>query len=83
MLSKCANPSCTASFLYFHQGKLFRMETETAESAAGPTAASARIVRRTEFFWLCDRCASEMKLEYDSKGRLLVKPVVPDFRAAS
>ena len=27
MLSKCANPGCSASFLYLHQGKLFRLET--------------------------------------------------------
>jgi hypothetical protein len=40
-------------------------------------------VRRTEFFWLCDRCASEMTLEYDSKGSVLVKPAVHDLRAAS
>ena len=26
MLSKCANPSCAAPFLYFHSGKLFRVE---------------------------------------------------------
>ncbi len=25
MLSKCANPGCTATFLYLHQGKLFRL----------------------------------------------------------
>ena len=25
MLSKCANPDCPASFLYLHQGKLFRL----------------------------------------------------------
>ena len=28
MLSKCANPQCRAAFLYLHQGKLFRIETE-------------------------------------------------------
>ena len=27
MLSKCANPGCPASFLYLHQGKLFRLDT--------------------------------------------------------
>jgi hypothetical protein len=81
MLSKCANPSCSASFRYFHQGKLFRMETD-APGHNGTTSA-AKTVRRTEFFWLCDKCASEMTLEYDSKGSVRVKLVVSDFRAAS
>jgi hypothetical protein len=27
MVSKCANPDCSAVFRYFHQGKLFRIET--------------------------------------------------------
>ena len=59
------------------------METETAENEPGRTASVPKITRRTEFFWLCDRCASEMTLEYDSKGSVLVKPAVDDFRAAS
>jgi hypothetical protein len=59
------------------------METETAENEPGQTSAAAKIARRTEFFWLCDRCASEMTLEYDSKGSVLVKPAVHDLRAAS
>ena len=29
MLSKCANPSCSASFLHLAGGRLFRLETET------------------------------------------------------
>lgn len=59
------------------------METETAENEPRQTAAASKITRRTEFFWLCDRCASEMTLEYDSKGSVLVKPAVHDLRAAS
>ena len=27
MLSKCANPGCPASFLYLHEGKLFRLDS--------------------------------------------------------
>jgi len=36
MLSKCANPPCSASFRYFRQGKLFRVDTEP--SGIVPTA---------------------------------------------
>jgi hypothetical protein len=83
MLSKCANPSCTASFLYFHQGRLFRMETEMPQNDPDDSVPASKFARRTEFFWLCDRCASEMTLEHDSKGSVLVKPAAHDLRAAS
>jgi hypothetical protein len=59
------------------------METEMPENEPGETVPTDKIVRRTEFFWLCDRCASEMTLEYDRKGSVLVKPAVHDLRAAS
>jgi hypothetical protein len=29
MLSKCANPGCPASFIYLHEGKLFRLDSST------------------------------------------------------
>ena len=63
MLSKCANPQCRAAFLYLHQGKLFRIETE-AGSHQDPAADSGarKPVRRLEYFWLCDDCASQMTL---------------------
>lgn len=83
MLSKCANPSCSASFRYFHQGKLFRMETESPAHESDEATTAGRIARRTEFFWLCDKCSSEVTLEYDAKGSVKVRPVVSDFRAAS
>jgi hypothetical protein len=79
MLSKCANPVCSASFRYFHEGKLFRIETSgAAESVQSPKPAG-----RVEFFWLCDRCAPEMILEYDVHGHVRVTPAVRGYREAS
>ncbi len=84
MLSKCANPSCFALFRYFHQGKLFRMEVEIPEEDRNTVAGDAtKIVRRAEFFWLCDRCAVELTLEYDSRGKVLVTRLAQDLREAS
>jgi hypothetical protein len=83
MLSKCANPSCTASFRYFHQGKLFRMELETAEPDEAVLTRAGKAVRHAEFFWLCDRCAPRMTLEHTSNGNVVVKPVDDGLRAAS
>jgi len=83
MLSKCANPSCTASFRYFHQGKLFRMEVETSDPDEAVLTHAGKSVRRAEFFWLCDRCATQMTLEHSRSGRVVVKPVEDGLRVAS
>jgi hypothetical protein len=32
MISKCANPACTAHFLYLHEGKLFRVFRNSEDS---------------------------------------------------
>lgn len=80
MLSKCANPSCSASFRYFHEGKLFRIET------SGSTAGNAELAKpagRVEFFWLCARCAPEMTVRDDGRGHISITPVGRDFREAS
>jgi hypothetical protein len=51
MLSKCANPSCRASFRYLHEGKLFRIELASE--------------RKYEHFWLCPDCCRTMTLAVD------------------
>ena len=38
MLSKCANPGCPATFLYLHQGKLFRLDTSVEILAVSRSA---------------------------------------------
>jgi hypothetical protein len=67
MLSKCANPSCSALFLYLHQGKLFRMETSVGpgnEAGANP-AETRKPVRKLEYFWLCQECCRSLTLTFD------------------
>jgi hypothetical protein len=39
MLSKCANPKCSAAFRYLHDGKLFRMEVPAALASANQSRA--------------------------------------------
>jgi hypothetical protein len=60
MLSKCTNPSCSASFLHLSDGRLFRLETETRFPS--PNA------RETEYFWLCESCSAEMTLRLIRDG---------------
>ena len=65
MLSKCANPGCPATFLYLHEGKLFRLDTKVEILARVPVREVTRPSRRVEFFWLCDQCAAELTLGYN------------------
>jgi hypothetical protein len=80
MLAKCANPACSAPFLYLREGKLYQIEMQTEmPAAAGEQKAEVaknerKPARRLEFFWLCGRCARQMTLSFD-RGRGVV--VVP------
>lgn len=50
MLLNCANPNCTAEFLYLYEGELFLIELPD------------RTVQR---YWLCGACARSMRVVYD------------------
>jgi hypothetical protein len=76
MVSKCANPDCTASFRYFHIGKLFRLDSppaHTHKTASGEDEMLKR-VPRLEFFWLCDECAGKMTLTFEKGMGVSVQP---------
>ncbi|PYX12916.1 MAG: hypothetical protein DMG84_18100 [Acidobacteria bacterium] len=86
MLSKCANPGCSASFLYLHQGKLFRLETsgngdDTHGEVADPQGKHSS--RRLEYFWLCDECASLMTVSFKKGVGVMTRPLFVARKAAS
>lgn len=67
MVSKCANPNCSSTFLHLSDGKLFRWDTDTtlpnhADFGADPLIRKP--VRHIEFFWLCNDCARSMTLTF-------------------
>ncbi|MGH9524014.1 MAG: hypothetical protein ACRD3E_15940 [Terriglobales bacterium] len=64
MVSKCANPACSAPFLYLHDGRIF------AVRPAGPARSGmgAAVVER---YWLCGACAEEMTLVLHGGGVVL------------
>ena len=77
MVSKCANPECVVPFRYFHQGKLFRLETESGHErrrGLGVDNALMKPLRRIEFFWLCEDCASKMTLVSEKDIGVTVRP---------
>jgi hypothetical protein len=82
MLSKCANPGCRATFLYLHQGKLFRFDTSIETLARTPVSEMARSSRRVEFFWLCEECAQDMTLTYNRETGIKIVPLTKEFTRA-
>jgi hypothetical protein len=59
MLSKCANPACSATFRYLHEGRLFHV----AVGAATPEQGTTR-----ERFWLCGECSRKMTVIANALG---------------
>jgi len=86
MLSKCANPGCSASFLYLHQGKLFRLETsgngdDTRGEVADPPGKHSS--RRLEYFWLYAERASLMPVRLKPGVRVMRRPRYVARKAAA
>jgi photosystem II stability/assembly factor-like uncharacterized protein len=78
MLSKWATPGCSASFLYLHQGKLFRLETSGNGDDAGVDVADPHgknSSRRLEYFWLCDDCSSLMTVSFQKGVGVTIRPL--------
>jgi hypothetical protein len=57
MVSTCANPRCSAKFLYLHDGTLFSLKSQPTSDygAAGGI----------KYFWLCPTCSTTMTLVFD------------------
>jgi hypothetical protein len=83
MLSKCANPGCPATFLYLHQGKLFRLDTTVEILARSPVRKMTSASRHIEFFWLCNQCAAELTLGYQKGTGITVVPLPKELGLAA
>ena len=89
MLSKCTNPECSATFLYLHRGKLFRIETvgrEDRRRLLEGQGGAHKPMRRIEFYWLCEDCAGKMTLTFDKRNGVVVRaqaPSLPERAAAT
>lgn len=67
MLSKCANPECTARMKYLHEGRLFIVQTRSSARywSNDSGSFSAPPGNQTEYHWLCDSCVDRMTLTRD------------------
>lgn len=72
MLSKCANPDCSASFHYLGKGKLYEIRDEAPPKYPQPFKKAAG---RSERFWLCDRCSNLMTLAVDATKKVILMPL--------
>ena len=76
MVSKCANPECSAPFRYFHTGKLFRADIAVGldrRRTLGQDDRRDKPLRRLEFFWLCEDCAGRMTVSFDKETGVKVR----------
>jgi len=72
MVSKCANPGCSAPFHYLRDGKVFQLQME---NQPGPQLLRpAKPPARVEHFWLCGECAASMTLLVD-EGKVMAVPL--------
>lgn len=58
MVSKCANPACSASFRYLHEGRIFSIYSVNPGRLPDWRESGANIER----YWLCPACARNMTL---------------------
>ena len=80
MLSKCANPSCSAAFQYLRDGRLFQMET----GLGGPAeAGDKKPAHKIEYFWLCAACCTDLTLTYQTGKGVVTVPLRPARTAAA
>ena len=67
MLAKCANPACSATFRYLHEGKLFAIESRADSLKRGPPADAeyASRSKSPQNFWLCSSCCRDLTVQTD------------------
>jgi len=83
MISKCANPECSAPFRYLRDGKLFRVDLDQLESTLPEQDDPAKKWHRMEHFWLCGRCAASLTLVAEKGKGITVVSLSSEFRKAS
>jgi hypothetical protein len=76
MLNRCANPGCARRFRKLEDGKLFLVEVDIAEAAAG----AGRFGRHLEHYWLCDQCASVLTLSIQQERGVVAVPLAHSMK---
>ena len=74
MLSKCANPPCSAPFRYLREGRLYLLDYKAGFSGRKPTADLKLLgtSRAFDCLWLCSSCCRDMTIQIDNDHRVRV-----------
>lgn len=74
MLSKCANPNCSNTFRYLHEGKLYLVNSCPAKGKRNGSSRHASESRPPEYAWLCSSCCRRMSIRFDENlGAMVVR----------
>ena len=67
MLAKCANPACSTTFRYLHEGKLYLIDFKAASAGRKSTVDSKSAVKvgTLEYAWLCSSCLRDVTIQID------------------
>jgi hypothetical protein len=67
MLAKCANPACSATFRYLHEGRLFAINSKVDSLEWGPPADPEYMSKSKspQYFWLCSSCCRAITVQSD------------------
>jgi hypothetical protein len=66
-LGKCANPECNAEFKRLGTGRIYTLPVNQPQAWGLPAHIKQKVV------WLCSKCASTKRVEFDRQGcRVLI-----------
>ena len=81
MIARCANPECSRTFRYLHEGRLFAFDIaeRPGSQASMPHSEFSCQKQRTQFFWLCSDCCLRNTLSFtpvEGRVRVSLQPIV-------
>jgi len=76
MVSKCANPVCSARFQYLNTGRLFAIEHRSywLGCRSAPSPEITKSFDRLRCFWLCHSCCQAMTIQASGGGGIRLAP---------
>ena len=72
MLSKCANPLCSNTFRYLHQGRLYVINSVSRRDGRKRFSRCISESQTPEYAWLCTVCCSCMTIAIDEENGTIV-----------